>query len=198
MCNRTQNRNIWLYAVFHEKPFDASVMEAYLDFLPLKRREKALRYRNPTDRHHCILSYLLLRHALKTRFGLHNPRIAVTERGKPFLPDHPEVHFNISHCPKGCVVGVSDIPIGVDVQDIRAFSPRLVQFCCSPEEQARIAQTTQPEAEFTKIWAMKESYLKCSGRGIIRDLPAVDTTQLEAQIAVYRQHDCYIAVACKP
>ena len=198
MCDRIKNGNIWLCAVFHEKSSELSVLDQYLDLLPPERREKALRYRNPTDRHHCILSYLLLRHALKMRFGLHNSRIAVTERGKPFLPDYPEVHFNLSHCPKGCVVGVSDVPIGVDVQDIRDFSPRLVQFCCSPEEKTRIAQSTQPNDEFTRIWAMKESYLKCSGCGIIRDLPSVDTTQLETQIAVYRQHDCYIAVACEP
>ena len=198
MCDRIKNGNIWLYAVFHEKSSEMSVLDKYLDLLPPERREKALRYHHPIDRHHCILSYLLLRYALNSRFGLHNPRIAVTERGKPFLPDYPEVYFNLSHCPKGCVVGVSDVPIGVDVQDVRAFSPRLVQFCCSPEEKARIAQATQPEAEFTKIWAMKESYLKCKGCGIIRDLPSVDTTQLETQIAVYRQHDCYIAVACEP
>ena len=175
-----------------------SALDKYLDFLPPERREKALRYRNPLDRHHCILSYLLLCYALKIRFGLHNPRIAVTERGKPFLRNHPHIYFNISHCPKGCVVGVSEAPIGVDVQDIRAFSPRLVQFCCSQEEQTRIAQSTQPEAEFTKIWAMKESYLKYKGCGIIRNLPSVNTTQLEAQLAVYQQHDCYIAVACEP
>ena len=186
-----------LYALFHEKPLDATAVEVYLSFLPPQRRERALRYRNAVDRDNCILSYLLLRHALKSCFGPHDPRIEFPERGKPYLPEHPDIHFNISHCPAGCIVGVSNVPIGVDIQDIRAFSPRLMERCCSESECERIARAAQSDAEFARIWAMKESWLKLSGRGISSALPAIDTTLLVDHIEVVRQHDCYIAVACE-
>lgn len=185
-----------LYAIFHNRPLCEPEVKAYLEFLPQQRRERALRYCGADDRDNCILSYLLLRHALKNCFGLHDPRIEFPPRGKPYLPEQSDVHFNISHCPAGCIVGVSDVPIGVDIQDVRNFSPRLVEYCCSENERRHIAQSVQPNEAFARIWAMKESWLKLSGEGVMTDLSAVDTTQLEDRIAVVRQRDCYIAVAC--
>lgn len=186
-----------LYALFHEKPLDASKVEVYLSFLPPQRRERALRYRSAVDRDNCILSYLLLRYALKSCFGLHDPRIEFPQRGKPYLPEHPSIHFNISHCSAGCVVAVADVPIGVDIQDIRTVSPRLVAYCCCAGERECIEHAAQSDAEFARIWAMKESWLKLSGRGISSALPSVDTTQLADHIEVVRQRNCYIAVACE-
>lgn len=187
-----------LYALFHDRPLDVSEVNAYLDFLPPQRRERALRCRGVVDRDNCILSYLLLRHALKSRFGLHDPVIEFPQRGKPFLPEHADIHFNISHCRSGCMVGVSAVPIGVDMQDIRAFSPRVVEYCCSENERKCIGQSTQPDAEFARIWAMKESWLKLTGNGISSNMSALDTTQLANHIEVVRLRDCYIAVACDP
>lgn len=183
-----------LFAVFYEKTSDASALTDYFHLLPPERRAKTLRYRNRVDRDNCILSYLLLRYALKTTFGLLDPRMETGENGKPFLPDHPGVHFNLSHCPAGCVVGVSDAPIGVDIQNVRPFSERLMEYCCCRNELEQIRGAAQPETEFARIWAMKESYVKMTGRGIRERMTAVDTTGLSCQTEVFRHEDCFIAV----
>ena len=184
-----------LYAFFHKNSVDMQTIDAYLDLLPPERRVRALRYRNERNRLNCIISYLLLRHALKTEFSLHDPRIAAAENGKPFLPDHPNVHFNISHCPAGCVVGVADRPIGVDIQDIRHFSPRLREYCCSRDELALLSRCAQPEVEFTGLWAMKESYLKLIGCGITGRPNTVDTMKFQHLVHLTRREDCFIAVS---
>ena len=183
-----------LFAVFYRNNSDPSVLEDYLDFLPAERRARALRYRDPADRANCILSYLLLRYALKVTFFLGDPEIERGENGKPFLPEHPNIHFNLSHCSAGCVVGVSDRPIGVDIQNVRPFSRRLMEYCCAESEREQIRGAADPEAEFARIWAMKESCVKMTGKGITGRMTAIDTTALSHQTKVFRHEECFIAV----
>ncbi len=41
------------------------------------------------------------------------------QHGKPYLRNHPEIHFNISHCEGLAVCVFSDTETGVDVERIR-------------------------------------------------------------------------------
>ena len=164
-------------------------------YLPEERRSKALRYRREIDRKISVVSYLLLIYALHKEFKLSSPTLAYTEKGKPYLPDHPDIHFNISHCPQGCVCAVSDKPVGVDIQDIRPFSQDIANRCCSTEELLLLTQSADPAAGFTQMWAMKESYLKMTGEGIAQSLPAIDTTGAYSAIHTTYINNCYIAVS---
>lgn len=164
-------------------------------FLPDERRAKALRYRREIDRKLSVVSYLLLTYALYKERELRAPKVAYTDKGKPYLPDHPDIHFNISHCPQGCVCAISDKPIGVDIQDIRPFSLAVARRCCSAAELHLLAHSFDPTSCFTRMWSMKESYLKMTGEGITANLPAIDTTGLCNTIPTIFTNNCYIAVS---
>ncbi len=170
-------------------------LNIWLKGLPKERKDRALHYRREIDRKISVISYLLLDYALFKEYNIRNFRLAYTDTGKPCLPDHPDIHFNISHCEKGCVCGISDNPIGVDIQDIRPISRAVVERCCSTREQELIRQATDPASAFCRIWAMKEAYLKMIGTGIVQDLARTDTTKLSEKIEVQQINGCYIAIA---
>ena len=93
--------------------------EALLPVLPRitpSRRERALSMRLESPRVQTILAELLLRHALLEEYGLTElPRVETGEKGKPFFPERPQLHFNLSHCNAALACALDSTPVGVDV-----------------------------------------------------------------------------------
>ncbi len=134
------------------------------------------------------LGLLLLAHALRNAFDLpfaNDPETQICEgpHGKPYLPDMPGIHFNISHCPGLVMCGVDTSPIGVDCEQIRPFTSAIVRRVLTPEEQLILKRCgtdkAAQEQTFTRFWTLKESWIKHSGIGltfplteIAFDLPA--------------------------
>lgn len=150
------------------------LMEA-LSVLPEERQKKAMRYRLESDRKNCVISYLLLKAALKECFGIINFEVGIGRYGKPFLTQYPDVHFNISHCCLGCAVAVSDCPVGVDIQEIRPFSWEVARRVCGSQELCMLEKSGCRERDFIRMWTMKESYVKRLGIGLGYPLDQVDT-----------------------
>ena len=171
------------------------IYQQFLSYLPYDRKQKTLRYRKETDRSNCVISYMLILYSAYRAFGIVNPEIAETKYGKLYLVDYPEVHFNISHCSRGCVCAVSDYEIGVDIQDIRPISESVAEHCCCEAELQLLKESIDPTSAFVKMWTMKESYLKMKGRGITVDLRTVDTTKIQDKIKTFEINGCYISVA---
>ena len=149
---------------------DDAMMREILALLPSWRLEKALSYRRPVDRWLCAQAYLMLDGALLQVFGFGcRDGFSYGPGGKPYLRNHPDAHFNISHC-EGCVCcAVSDRPVGVDVEMLQ-YDPDLARTVCNNAELRTIATSQRPEIEFTKLWTMKESCLKLCGEGLRNDL----------------------------
>lgn len=147
-----------------------------LRLLPENRRTRALRYRRTIDRWNCVITYLMLQYGLRKCFDITSFELAFGKYGKPYLPEYPDVHFNISHCDAGCAVAVADCPVGVDIQDIRPFSWNVAKRVCCAQEFAELERCVNRERLFAEIWAMKESYGKMTGEGIY-ELERIDTTQ---------------------
>lgn len=86
------------------------------------------------------------------------------KRGKPHLPDNAP--FNISHAGDFAVLALSQQPVGVDLERIRPLDwQRIALRFFHPQERAYLAQSSEPENDFFRIWTLKESYLKAEGTG---------------------------------
>ena len=109
----------------------------------------------------------LLRWALRSERGLDLSalRRERTPDGKPFFSDCP-VQFSLSHCRGMVCCGLSDSPLGVDVESPRPFSRRLVERVCTQEELAWLEAQPDRERGFLVLWTLKESVMKLSGKGI--------------------------------
>lgn len=146
-----------LLAVRLERPLKEREEAALLSLLPPCRRERLLRTKTAEKRREPLCAYALLWMILRERYGWRQlPELALTDRGKPWFPGHPEVHFNLSHTAGAALVGVSDCPLGVDMEKIRPISQRSME---------RIAGVDSAE-EFFRSWVRREARVKRDGAGI--------------------------------
>ena len=127
----------------------------------------------------------LLTHTLR-QWGISSFSYAVHPSGKPFLQDHPEVFFSLSHSGEWALCAVSDRPIGADLQSLTHYRPAVAERMFPPEEAARLAALPRAKQDraFTAAWAAAESRVKYTGswqtyltapipRPVIAPIPAV-------------------------
>ena len=149
-------------------------LHAAMPLLPSFRREQALRFRREIDRRQSVAAWLLLREACRRELGLDEvPPLAWTEKGKPWFPSLPGVHFNLSHCPEAAVCAMDSAPVGIDVEAVRPLDEDLLAHVMSPAEQAEILADAAPGTAFMRFWTRKESILKLTGEGLCDTLPSL-------------------------
>ncbi len=86
--------------------------------------------------------------------------------GKPYLRNHSDVHFNISHCHELAVCAIGNDELGIDAENIREYSPRVVKRVFSEREKKILENAENKEEMFFRIWTLKESFVKALGIGI--------------------------------
>lgn len=122
----------------------------------------------------------LLKSALMNECGLdirEDFNIVKASGGKPYLRGLP-IYYNISHCKGVVVCALAPCPVGVDVEGARPISEALIKKVCTAREQAYVLEDSRQE-RFLKLWTLKESYLKMTGEGIVRDLRSVEFQLVE-------------------
>lgn len=167
--------NLW--AAWLERPLEPGEVQRLLPLLPPERRKRLLRL--PVEkRREPLCAWLLLRLALRESYGWAElPPVALTDRGKPFFPDHPQVHFNLSHTEGAALAGLSDSPIGVDIQQLRPAAPRLMEQVGADSEEA-----------FFTAWVRREARTKCSGRGVgamLRQEPPLEPVECCRELKIF-------------
>lgn len=112
-------------------------------------------------------AYELLEELLAAEYGL--PGLPELERqagGKPFFPQRPDLHFNLSHSGDLALCGVGAAPLGVDIEVIRPRRAGLARYICSPEEYAWYEELGGDWESLYTIWTLKEARVKCTGEGL--------------------------------
>ncbi len=153
-------------------------LEECLDEAELAR---AARFHFQRDSSRFVMSRATLRHILAHYVGGRPDgiRFGYGAAGKPFLPDHEDFHFNLSHADHLLLVGVSHgRRLGVDVEPIppdpvlEETSPLVL----SAPESRMIDQLNGMERRewFARLWTRKEAYIKADGRGMGLPLELID------------------------
>ena len=112
-------------------------------------------------------AYGLLAELLAAEYGL--PGLPELERqagGKPFFPQRPDLHFNLSHSGGLALCGAGTAPLGVDIEAIRPRRAGLARYICSPEEYAWYERLGGDWESLYTIWTLKEARVKCTGEGL--------------------------------
>lgn len=142
-------------------------VEAAMPFLSQQRMEKIALMSNADDRRASAAAYMLLCEALNREYAIADaPVFEYGDYGKPLLQGSDGVHFSMSHCANAVVCAVADFPLGVDVESLRPYNARLARYTMNDAELSRIESSDAPDVEFIRLWTMKESVAKLSGRGI--------------------------------
>lgn len=150
--------------------------QSALPLLSEQRREQVLRFKHEQGRKTCVAAYMLLCEGLRKEYGIAEPPVfTYGEHGKPTLVSHPDIHFSLSHCREVAACVIDRRPVGIDVETIRPFKERLMQYTMNDSEVKCIRQAERPDVEFIRLWTMKEAVLKLTGEGISRNLKTVLT-----------------------
>lgn len=187
-----------LYTFNQYEQLSKAFLDRALLILPDDNRIRVQRYRQEIDRKNSIITYLMLQYALRECYGITVFRMKTGKYGKPYLSEYPHIHFNISHCKEGCAVAVADRPIGVDIQEIRPFSWSVAKYVCSHSELEQLEKCVDRESCFTKMWTIKESYIKMIGQGLSYGLDRIDTTKNCTDAATLKFNNCFLAVYISP
>ena len=91
----------------------------------------------------------------------------IGEHGKPMLPKELGLYFNLSHSGDYALCAVSGREIGADIQRHEKHADRLAERFFHPEELAYLKDAKKDSKRcFYDIWCLKESCIKCTGRGL--------------------------------
>lgn len=169
---------LWLLEDLETVTFEA--LEPLLPRISETRLTRVLSMKQEQARVQSVLGELLLRRALQAEYGLAElPTIQTGKKGKPFFPDHPDVHFNLSHCITAVACALDSAPVGVDVQEIR---PLRDKHCLSVPSVYRVLSekertwveagktSAEQDRRFTAVWTCKEAYGKALGDGLLYDM----------------------------
>ena len=119
-------------------------------------------------------------------------QIAVTERGKPYFPDG-SVHFSISHTNNHAFCAISHKNIGIDAEECeRRIRPALAKKVLSASEYRRYEAARDPAAALLRVWGLKESYAKLTGRGLGDYLYETDFDPDDTRVQII--DGCFVAV----
>lgn len=121
-----------------------------------------------------------------------NAEIVYNEHGKPYLKNN-ELYFNISHDKNMTVLVTSDKEIGVDLEYL-TYKQSIVNKYFTTTEQEIIKKSKNKVYDFTKIWVMKESYVKMLGIGILYGLEKVDTINLIKKFEIIDKKEYLISI----
>ncbi|MCL1916831.1 MAG: 4'-phosphopantetheinyl transferase superfamily protein [Peptococcaceae bacterium] len=203
--------NIYLFLDMLD--FTDAMYEECVSVLPPQRRERAERYHFMKDKKMCLIAYLLLVRGIEDTFAL-NMRgrdFSLHPYGKPYFESDPDVCFSLSHCVDGCVCAVVDGQVGVDIQDIAENRLRpgdrstlYTRVLSEKEQQCLHTSSLAPEEAFTRFWALKESYVKCTGEGFQTDFQSLDFSEVPdvngefrgMYVSVRQERGSFVAVCC--
>jgi len=132
--------------------------------------ERAARFATAAMSRRYLRSHGALRAILRAELGC-DPRIAIADGGKPWLPANPRWRFNLSHSRETALVAVSlDVEVGVDVEWCRPHPSceAIASRFFPPSEAAAFLATPgdRREREFFRYWSRLEARWKALGVGI--------------------------------
>ncbi len=140
--------------------------------MPVERYYKFLNYKNYEDKLNCVIAYLLLEnHLSKSKSEVNLIKLDFNKFGKPIIE---KLNFNISHSDKIIGVAVDEInEIGLDIEPISNFDSVMINYMFDEQDTEKYKKEISNNVFVSKVWSMKEAYLKLKGYGLSANMSNV-------------------------
>lgn len=119
----------------------------------------------------------LMQYGFQHYFGFpyEEAEIFIEKNGKPQLltSKFPNHYFNLSHSKHYMALGCSHTTVGIDLEEPRLFSTRLLNRISTPEEISIVNTYASRDKIGLLLWTLKESYIKYIGVGLSLPLAAI-------------------------
>lgn len=137
------------------------------EFSEEDRVKRAKRYFCEEDKKRCLMAGLLIKRLLQEHGCKVQNGVLCNPYGKPYVVNDDGLYFNVSHSGKWVVIASGETEIGVDVEKVCPVNAGVLEMCFTQAEAKYIQKESGEEAiRFTKLWTLKESYVKYRGTGI--------------------------------
>ncbi len=150
--------------LFYSNIKDLNLKEGYLK-VSNQRKAKIDSFRFEKDKKlSCGVELLLLKSL--NDIGIKDPIFKLDKNNKPYLANYKNIYFNLSHSEDMIACGISDTPLGVDIEYIdETIDLNLAKHYFFNNEYKAIINSENPIDEFFNYWVLKESYMKYTGLG---------------------------------
>lgn len=139
--------------------------------VPLYRKNKVDKLKFEDDKWLSLAAeYLLMKGLEELNVDYSKIEIGFVENNKPILKNCPqELYFNLSHSGDMAMCIIADSEVGCDIQKMTNKEDyiKIAQRFFHPEEIQMIENAREDEKRelFYRIWALKESFIKATGKG---------------------------------
>ncbi|MCQ2752800.1 MAG: 4'-phosphopantetheinyl transferase superfamily protein [Bacilli bacterium] len=148
----------------------------YYQQLPRARQKRADAYLKPIDQIRSVAAFTLLLKLLDDqKITYHDQDFRVDRNGKPYLAGQ-KIYFNLAHGGDYVIAAISEEKIGVDVESTKREEEidKLTSYVFNRAEQNGYQQSHHRSMFFYRIWTLKESYIKCVGKGLQIKMPTIN------------------------
>lgn len=141
-------------------------------------------------------------------------------KGKPFFEKNKKCFFNISHTKDYVAVCFDNLPIGIDIEQIRKNRMPIAERFFHPKEVEYLKQINDScskdkkfsniDLAFTQLWTIKEAYVKMKGEGIANNFKNVNlapqsfllnqkffTNKIEIQTFFFSKESLFLSICEK-
>lgn len=154
----------------------------YIDFLSPEKQIQIYNFKFDIDKKLSLISDLFVQYIMCKILGLNIVDLFFKKNvyGKPYLVGFPYANYNISHTRNAIVIGLSENPIGVDIEKIKTIDLKIAEKFFNKNELNYIFSNNKEQDKlFYEIWTKKEAYIKWIGKGFSIPLDAFDITDIE-------------------
>lgn len=141
-------------------------------------------------------------------------------KGKPFFEKNKKCFFNISHTKDYVAVCFNNLPIGIDIEQVRKNRMPIAERFFHPKEVEYLKQINDSclknkkfsniDLAFTQLWTIKEAYVKMKGEGIANNFKNVNlapqsfllnqkfsTNEIEIQTFFFSKESLFLSICEK-
>lgn len=183
-----------------DKLNDDTIFSKYYNHMSPYRKNKIDRLKQRKDKNLSLAVGIIIDSYLQ-KFNLRecDMNYSTKTNGKPFFTDYEHLYFNASHSGNVAICAFSDNEIGCDIQQITKAKEKVAKRFLTNNEYnyiynknvTDITQELSTDEKFTRLWAVKESYLKLIGSGLGGGLQSFDII-IENNVIKIGENNCYI------
>jgi 4'-phosphopantetheinyl transferase len=156
--------HVWQFRLDQLPVYDGEWHSALLP----SEQERAQRYRSAAKGREFAAARGIVRLMLSQVLAI-DPRAVEIVPDVDGKPHTPGIEFNVSHSGVGCLIGLANRPVGVDIEEVRdrPTAAGLVERYFAPFEKRQYLELPMElrPAAFLRGWTCKEAVLKADGRG---------------------------------
>ncbi|MCP1396572.1 MULTISPECIES: 4'-phosphopantetheinyl transferase family protein [Bacillus cereus group] len=136
-----------------------------------RKRHRIKKYVKKKNKLQTLMGEILLRSIIIQKLNINNKDIIFNNDyyGKPHLKNYPNVFFNLSHSGDFVVCAFDEYPVGIDIEKIKdiEYEDLAKNFFTNREYDYIMKNDLDQQLnKFYDIWTLKESYIKCCGKGL--------------------------------